>query len=175
MYVHVSDEGTENRLCGTSNREPFFQPCSHPDASKQQMAGLGAVADLVRSCLLGSNCVLTWRETEYYSHAGKQIIVTSLASRWLYLSHVQMEFEENKLVCDAAWTECTCVRASDCLLARLFVCLSTCLSTCLSPPQLPVCLLIYQPVCSCIMADVSMLQVFISEKAAEEKNTVQVD
>lgn len=62
-------------------QHPFFQPCSHPAANKQQMAGQGAVADLVQSCLLGSNCVLTWRETEYYSHAGKQIIVTSLAGR----------------------------------------------------------------------------------------------
>lgn len=66
------------------------------------MAGLGTVADLVQLCLLGSNCVLTWRETKYYSRAGKQIIVTSLAGRWLYLSHVQMEFEEKKLAHDAA-------------------------------------------------------------------------
>lgn len=62
-----------------------------------------------------------------------------------------------------------CVCASDCLLASLFVCLSTCLPTCLSPQHLPVCFLIYQPVCFCIVADVSVLQVFISESAAEEK------
>lgn len=73
------------------------------------MAGLGLVADLAESCLLGSNCVLTWRETEYYSRAGKQIIVTSLASRWLYLSHVQVEFEENKLASAAEWAGCVCV------------------------------------------------------------------
>lgn len=71
----------DNLVCGTSNWEPFFQPCLHPDTRKQQMAGLGFVADLAESCLLGSNCVLTWRETEYYSRAGKQIIVTSLAGR----------------------------------------------------------------------------------------------
>lgn len=136
------------------------------------MAGPGAVADLVQSCLLGSNCVLTWRETKYYSHAGKQIIVTSLASRWLYLSLVQMEFEEKKLADDAAWAGCTCV-CSLCvciwLFTSLFVCLSTCLPTCLSPQHLPVCFLIYQPVCFCIVADVSTLQVFISESAAVEK------
>lgn len=96
-----------NCLCGTCNWEPLFQPCSHPAASKQQMAGLDAVADLDRLCLLGSNCVLTWRETKYYSQAGKQIIVTSLAGRWLYLSHVQMEFEEKKLAQDVAWAGCT--------------------------------------------------------------------
>lgn len=144
----------QNHLCGTSNQEPFFQPCSHPAASKQQMAGLGAVADLVQSCLLGSNCVLTWRETEYYSRAGKQIIVTLLAGRWLYLSHVQMEFEENKLACDAAWAGCTCV-CSMCACILLFASLSVCLSFYLSvylfisstaaclPPHISACLFLY--------------------------------
>ena len=133
-------------LRATCNREPFFQPCSHPAASKQQMAGPGATADLVRLCLLGSNCVLTWRETKYHGHAGKQITVTSLAGIWLYLSHVQMEFEEKKLAHDAAWLKFMCVHLTVCLpvcLSRL----STCPSTCLSPQQLPVCFLIYQPVC----------------------------
>lgn len=120
-----------NRLCGTSNQELFFQPCTHPAASKQQMAGPGAVAILVRSCLLGSNCVLTWRETEYNSHVGKQIIVTSLAGRWLYLSYAQMEFEENKLSCDAAWTGCTCVCSLHACI-WLFACQSLCLSFYLS-------------------------------------------
>lgn len=102
------------------------QPCSHPAASKQQMAGLDAVADLDRLCLLGSNCVLTWRETKYYSQAGKQIIVTSLAGRWLYLSHVQMEFEEKKLAQDVAWAGCTYV-CSLCVCIWLFACPSVCL------------------------------------------------
>lgn len=91
------------------------------------MAGPGTVDDLVESCLLGSNCVLTWRETKYYSHAGKQIIVTSLAGRWLYLSHVQMEFEEKKLAHDAAWAGC-----SLCVCIWLFACQSVCLSFYLS-------------------------------------------
>lgn len=39
------------------------------------------------------------------------------------------------------------VCASDRLLATLYACLSTCPSTCLSPQQLPVCFLIYLPVC----------------------------
>lgn len=102
-------------LRATCNREPFFQPCSHPAASKQQMAGPGATADLVRLCLLGSNCVLTWRETKYHGHAGKQITVTSLAGIWLYLSHVQMEFEEKKLAHDAAWLQFMCVHLTVCL------------------------------------------------------------
>lgn len=140
-----------------------FQPCSHPAASKQQMVGLGAAANLAQSYLLGSNCVLTWRELEYYSNTGKQIIVTSLAERWLYLSHVQMEFD--KLARDAALG---CIVWFACLL----VCLSTCLSTCLYPQQLLGCCLIHQPVCFCIAADVSVLQVFISESAAEEKKTL---
>lgn len=131
MYIEVPWRRVRHCLYGTSNQEPFFQPCSHPAASKQQMAGLGTVADLVQSCLLGSNCVLTWRETEYYSHAGKHIIVTSLADRWLYLSHDQMEFEENKLACDAAWTGCTCV-CSLCGCIWLFASPSLCLSFYLS-------------------------------------------
>lgn len=156
----------EHRVISVEHQ--FFQPCSHPAASKQQMVGLDAVANLVQSYLLGSNCVLTWRELEFYSNAGKQIIVTSLASRWLYLSHVQMEFEDDKLACDAAMG---CTVWFVCLL----VCLSTCLSTCLYPQQLLVCCLIHQPVWFCIVADVSVLQVFISESAAEEKNIVQVN
>lgn len=58
-----------------------------------------------------------------------------------------------------------CVHQTVCLS----VCLSTCLSTCLSPQQLSVCFLIYQLAWFCIVADVSMLQVFTSEKEAEEK------
>lgn len=119
------------------------------------MAGLGLVADLAESCLLGSNCVLTWRETEYYSRAGKQIIVTSLASRWLYLSHVQVEFEENKLASAAEWAGCVCVWIS------LLGCLSSCLSTCLSPQQPPVSLLIHQ---LCTVADDSILLFFLYQK-----------
>lgn len=130
-----------------SVEHPFFQPCSHPAAIKQQMVELDVAAVLAQLCLLGSNCVLTWREPEYYSNADKQIMVTSLASRWLCLSHVQMEFEDNKLACDAAmgWMRC-------------LVCLSTCLSTCFYPRQLLVCFLIHQPVCFCIVADVSVQQ-----------------
>lgn len=131
-----------------SVQHPLFQPCSHPNASKQQMAYQAAADDLVQPCLLGSNCVLTWRETEYYDHAGKQIIVTSLAARWLCLSHVQMEFEENKLARDAAWLRCTHVSVRE----RQSVCLVVCLSVFSPQPfphpwQMPVFLLIRQPIC----------------------------
>lgn len=155
------------------NREPIFQPCSHPTASKQQMAGLGAVADLVQSCLLGSNCVLTRRETEYYSHAGKQIIVTSLVSRWLIclMSRWSKKKINRPVMLHGLDTLLYVCRVSACmhLTVCLPICLSTCLSTRLSPQQLPVCFLIYQPVCFCIVADVSMLRVFILESVAEEK------
>ncbi len=120
------------------------------------MAGLGAVADLVQFCLQGSNCVLTWRETKYYSRAGKQITVTSLAGRWLYLSHVQMEFEEKKLAVfllhgpDAlVWAVYVC--PSDYLPACLLVChffyLSVYLFFCLAAacllPNISACLFLY--------------------------------
>lgn len=127
---------TWNCLFGTSNREPFFQPCSHPAASKQQMAGLGAVVDLVQLCLLGSNCVLTWRETKYYSHASKQIIVTLLAGRWLYLSPCPdgVRRKEIRPWCCMDWMYlCAQFRC-----VHLTVCLPVCLSV-----FLPVCLPVY--------------------------------
>lgn len=101
-YMHQMR--AHHRFYATSNQEPLF-PATLTSCSKQATDGetLGTVADLVQWCLLGSNCVLTWRETEYYSHAGKQITVTSLADKRLYLFHDQMEFEENKLAFDAAW------------------------------------------------------------------------
>lgn len=127
----------------------FFHSCSHPFESKQQLARFGAVAHLVQPYLLGSNCALTWRETEYYSHAGKQITVTSLASRWLYLSHVQMEFDGNKLVGAAEWV----VWMSVCVCE--FPLFAGCLSTSLSPQQLS----LYTFSCISQISDVKIMKV----------------
>lgn len=44
---------------------PWFQPCSHPAASKRQMAGRHAGADAVRLCLLGSHFGLTSQKIKY--------------------------------------------------------------------------------------------------------------
>lgn len=108
-----------------------------------------AVADLVQLCLLGSNCVLTWRETEYYSHAGKQIIVTSLAGRWLYLSHVQMEFEENQLAGDAEWVGmrlCVRVHLTVCRFCPSLYLFVSSTAACLFP-HISTCLLLYRGRC----------------------------
>lgn len=87
-----SKNTSRNRRWSTSpgNREP----CLHPAASKRQMAGEDAAADAVRSCLLGSHLVLTWQKMQYHSQAGKQITLTSVAGRGVYLSRIQAEFEE---------------------------------------------------------------------------------
>lgn len=118
-------------------------------------------ADSVQLCLLGSNFVLTWRETKYYSQANKQIIVTSLTGGWLCLSHVQMEFEENKLAarCCMGWMHlCVC-------FMYMFACSSVCRYTCLSLQQLPVYLLVYYiSLCFCVVAHVSKLHVFRCSK-----------
>lgn len=93
-------------------------------------------ADLVQLCLLGSNCVLTWRETKYYSHASKQIIVTLLAGRWLYLSPCPdgVRRKEIRPWCCMDWMYlCAQFRC-----VHLTVCLPVCLSV-----YLPVCLPVY--------------------------------
>lgn len=141
------------------------------------MAGLNALANLDQLCLLGSNCVLTWRETKYYCQSSKQIIVTSLAGRWLYFSHVQMEFEEQKLAEDVAWAGSPYV-CSSCACIWLFACSSVCLSNYLSVYLFVACLSASQYIIYlsffCIVADVSVQQVFISESAAGER-LIQAD
>lgn len=129
------------------------------------MAGLGILAILGQLCLQGSNCVLTWWETKYYSQASKQIIVISLAGRWLYFSHVQMEFGDAALV----GSPFVCISR---VCIWLFVCQSICLYTCLLPACLHPCIsYIY---CFLYCADVSIQQVFKSKSLAIER-LIQVD
>lgn len=118
------------------------------------------VADLVQSCLLGSHCVLTWRETENYSHAGKRIIVTSLVTLFVSCPDGVRRKINWPMMPHGVHFVCVC----------LFACLPPCpsfdLSVYLFISSTAACLLPHISACLFL----SCRRCFNAAKAAEEKN-----